>query len=273
MTRLFVLSLALLPIACFKADDIGAEELGESGTEPTSSTESGGNESPTSTSESTEAADDPSTGASETSSEPYCGNGEIEPGETCDADNVGGMTCASFNHEKGEIICNTDCTLNIDGCYTCGDGSLDGLEICDGANLGNQTCISLGFMAGPLACSADCLVFETGACVPFPNCGNGQFDPGLEACEGDQLDGQTCESQGFPAGGTLACGPGCLFDTSGCAQCGNSMIEGNEACDGFDFGGLECWDIGPFDGGFLSCNPDCTLDTTDCCIGQNCQQW
>ena len=45
-------------------------------------------------------------------------------------------------------------------------------------------------------------------------CGNGSIDVG-EDCEQANLDGETCTTQGF-AGGGLACGAGCAFDTSGC---------------------------------------------------------
>ena len=38
-------------------------------------------------------------------------------------------------------------------------------------------------------------------------CGNGDLDSG-ERCDGSNLDGETCISQGF-TGGILACGAGC----------------------------------------------------------------
>jgi hypothetical protein len=50
--------------------------------------------------------------------------------------------------------------------------------------------------------------------LPSLTCGNGTVDPG-EQCDLHALNGQTCALQGF-AGGTLACAPGCVFDTSGC---------------------------------------------------------
>ena len=46
-------------------------------------------------------------------------------------------------------------------------------------------------------------------------CGNATVDAG-EDCDQDNLGGETCVTQGF-AGGTLACGPGCHFNTSGCS--------------------------------------------------------
>lgn len=45
-------------------------------------------------------------------------------------------------------------------------------------------------------------------------CGDGAIDSG-EACDQSQLGGETCQSQGFAAG-ELACGAGCVFDTSSC---------------------------------------------------------
>jgi hypothetical protein len=62
--------------------------------------------------------------------------------------------------------------------------------------------------------------------VPIPICGNGTLDPG-EVCDGAELDGETCVSQGFDAG-TLACNPSCTgYDTSACRfyQCGNDYCE------------------------------------------------
>ncbi len=50
-------------------------------------------------------------------------------------------------------------------------------------------------------------------------CGDGTVDAG-EECDASALGGATCQSEGF-ASGTLACGPGCTFDTSGCG-CGPS---------------------------------------------------
>jgi len=57
-------------------------------------------------------------------------------------------------------------------------------------------------------------------------CGNGRRECS-ELCDGGDLDGETCKSQGFDAG-TLACNGSCSgFDTSGCRfyACGNSICE------------------------------------------------
>jgi hypothetical protein len=59
----------------------------------------------------------------------------------------------------------------------------------------------------------DLAVLMSGAIVPV--CGNGVIEGG-EVCEFNNLNGQTCQSQGF-VGGQLSCKVGtCVFDTSGC---------------------------------------------------------
>lgn len=47
-------------------------------------------------------------------------------------------------------------------------------------------------------------------------CGNGQLEPG-EQCDGSNLNQQTCELQGYPAGGQLKCSNECKFDFSACS--------------------------------------------------------
>jgi hypothetical protein len=47
-------------------------------------------------------------------------------------------------------------------------------------------------------------------------CGNGLLDPN-EDCDLGELGGQICEDVGFSFG-TLSCGAGCTFDTSGCTN-------------------------------------------------------
>jgi hypothetical protein len=60
--------------------------------------------------------------------------------------------------------------------------------------------------------SGDLAVLLSGGSVSV--CGDGVIEAG-EQCDFNNLNGKTCQTQGF-AGGTLTCGPGCAFDTSGC---------------------------------------------------------
>lgn len=100
--------------------------------------------------------------------------------------------------------------------------------------------------------------------VTSPECGNGNVEFG-EACDMDDLDGETCATQGF-GGGTLACDASCNLDASGCDTCGNNVVEGADECDGISLGSMNCQDLG-FDGGSLDCAADCTYDTDECANG------
>lgn len=62
----------------------------------------------------------------------------------------------------------------------------------------------------------------SGGTLPATDCGDGIVDLG-EDCDAGDLGGQTCTSQGFD-NGTLACAPGCTFDTT---QCHSTRFEDN----------------------------------------------
>ncbi|MCX4243706.1 hypothetical protein [Paraliomyxa miuraensis] len=100
---------------------------------------------------------------------------------------------------------------------------------------------------------------------PGPVCGNDVIEAD-EPCDGTDLGGATCVSEGFD-GGSLACADDCSgLDTSGCsaAVCGNATLEGSELCDGAELGGATCLSEG-FDGGTLACANDCSSFDTDEC--------
>ncbi|MEM6990606.1 MAG: hypothetical protein AAF721_08920 [Myxococcota bacterium] len=146
--------------------------------------------------------------------EPQCGDGVAEGEEACDGADLGDATCLSEGFAGGALQCGSDCTLDTTNCDLCGNGAIDTGEECDGENLGGvSTCadVGLGEDDEPLACSREC-VLDYGSCS---SCGNGIVMP-PEACEAGDLAGETCQSQGFDAG-QLACGRGCIFDTTGCS--------------------------------------------------------
>jgi hypothetical protein len=77
-------------------------------------------------------------------------------------------------------------------------------------------------------------VVDSCAFCPAQQTGGIDFDAGVdggsgcyvevEACDGTDLGGNTCESLGF-AGGTLGCSKGCAFDPTQCAECtGDSAL-------------------------------------------------
>lgn len=98
--------------------------------------------------------------------------------------------------------------------------------------------------------------------VENPQCGNGIVELG-EDCDGDDLAGQSCFSQG-QGGGALGCTPSCDFDFTSCGDaCGNALLEAGETCDLTELGGQNCTDFG-FAGGALDCGPGCDVDTSQC---------
>jgi MYXO-CTERM domain-containing protein len=107
-----------------------------------------------------------------------------------------------------------DCVLDPD---TCNGKQIDPGEQCDGAELGGATCQSLGYDGGTLACNNTCQ-FDLSGCTepPVTKCDGMALEPG-EQCDGADLGGASCMSQGFD-GGTLLCTDTCMFDTSKCTN-------------------------------------------------------
>lgn len=98
-------------------------------------------------------------------------------------------------------------------------------------------------------------------------CGNNVRES-PEACDGNDLNLQTCPSQGF-SGGTLTCLPDCSgYNTSACFinNCGNGNIDPGETCDTNNLNGASCPSLG-FAGGSLACNPSCLSYNTSSCTG------
>ena len=154
--------------------------------------------------ESTHTSDAPS-GLCHVNAFPYPGNGcDTDAGYYCDTTN-GSSGSPVIARDNGQVVA----LHHFGGCLNSG-GRSDRIV----ALLGSQ----LGTCAGG----------------PGGLCGNGVIDPG-EDCDGADLGGQTCQSQGFGSG-TLACGPGCSFDTSGCvalcAPSGSTCTTNGQCCSG-----------------------------------------
>ncbi|MCY1010889.1 hypothetical protein OV079_36055 [Nannocystis pusilla] len=80
-------------------------------------------------------------------------------------------------------------------------------------------------------------------------CGDGILDPG-ELCDGDQIGGESCESQGFD-GGELGCLDSCEFDTQNCSACGDGKVDAGEGCDD---GNVDAGD---------GCDAECQVEACD----------
>jgi len=99
-------------------------------------------------------------------------------------------------------------------------------------------------------------------------CGNGSKAP-TETCDGADLGGASCGTQGFFSG-TLSCNANCQgFNTAACTNCGNGAINGGEVCDGANLNGPRCASQG-FGGGTLSCNAGCASFNTASCNSGDC---
>lgn len=97
-----------------------------------------------------------------------------------------------------------------------------------------------------------------------PGCGDGVLATN-EACEGFELRGETCATQGFSSG-QLRCTNACTLDTSACVRCGNDTVEEGEVCDGTDLAGGTCASLlGSGYSGTVSCAEDCRGHVTDAC--------
>lgn len=200
-----------------------------------------------------------------------CGDGVITSPEDCEpatattkAD-LGGATCTDLGWDGGNLDCNASCRFNETGCYACGDAQKNGIEQCDGADFGGKGCGDFDaitgepFTSGSLSCSGDCKI-DTSNCM---RCGDGVVT-GSEVCDEGELNGETCETQGF-SDGLLTCGATCKsYDVSACTLCGDGDVEGDEQCDSQNLNGATCQSLGFAGGGSLSCSGSCTFNTSGC---------
>jgi cysteine-rich repeat protein len=188
---------------------VGPPTGGASETDATSSATTGD-----ATADPTETTDQPGTTGT-TDPAPYCGDGEIDAGETCDDGNA---TPADG--------CEPDCTPTPPP-PTCGDGEVDDGEECDDANDSEHD-----------ACLSNCFAAR---------CGDGIVHDGVEECDdGDAEDADDCLStclaarcgDGLVHAGVEECDDANDLDTDACtstcaaAECGDGLVhQGVEECD------------------------------------------
>ena len=179
-----------------------------------------------------------------------------------DDDNAGSKGNPCYPNDTCDVGLECVAGFCIDLNDTCGDGTCapwESAETC-GADCSDTVCGDGVCEEGEsiTTCPDDC---------PDPeNCGNGTIDP-LELCDGAELDGETCDTQGFD-GGDLACSADCTtFDTSGCntITCGDALTEGSEVCDGSDLAGETCDSAAGLPDGQLQCAGTCdAFDVSGC---------
>jgi len=171
-----------------------------------------------------------------------CGDGVIDAGEACDGANLNGQSCQSLGYTGGVLACSAGCTFDTTACTGCPDADLDGhtSSACGGADCDDTR--SNVFPGAAEVCDGrdnDCdgVVDEGGACG---TCGDGILQGG-EACDGANLNGQSCQSLGY-TGGVLGCSAGCTFDTTACTGCADAD---GDTFPGSGCGGTDCDDANP----------------------------
>ncbi len=203
---------------------------------------------------------------------PKCGNGFVDPGESCDGANLNGVTCVSLFGQgaTGVPVCNSLCNgFGAGSCRYCGDGTIDPGEVCDGTVPEILTCetfMGKGY-TGTVKCNNDCTI-STELCKEPARCGNGILDAN-EECDGNEyLSGKnTCVKYDSKyITGTLSC-TNCEVNTKNCVlKCGNGLVDSGEVCDGNNFNGKTCESLlGKGSTGELKCSADC-----DEIIKENC---
>lgn len=60
-----------------------------------------------------------------------CGNANLEPGEICDGDELGGQTCADAGYAAGTLACTPTCTLETSMCQSNSPVAVNELEAID----------------------------------------------------------------------------------------------------------------------------------------------
>ncbi|MBL7057814.1 carboxypeptidase regulatory-like domain-containing protein, partial [Patescibacteria group bacterium] len=192
-----------------------------------------------------------------------CGDGIMQASnsEVCDgADGLDGQSCLGVNNN---VLCDSTCSAmycsNGGVVYAgmCGDAVRQGPEICESGE--TSVCNTLTDYAGTKLCAAGCAAWSN-ECTSALFCGdrivngteqceapgngtgpNNQYactncrwtggycgdsvGQGAEICDGSDLKGGTCASQGFKMG-TLACNSDCkTFNTSACIN--TATLTGN----------------------------------------------
>jgi hypothetical protein len=174
---------------------------------------------------------------------PVCGNGLIEGTEVCDLLNLNGQTCSGAGHDGGTLTCSALCQLDSNSC-------------CDHSCTGDTQCIGTTKQTCQDSNNDGCNEWvNTGTCPPNPVCGNGNIE-GTEVCDASNMNGHTCESEGYD-GGTATCTGSCTVNSGAC--CNDSCTSGTQCendieqtCQDGDNDGCNEWvNTG-------SCAPTCT---------------
>ncbi|MBC8071531.1 MAG: hypothetical protein IAG13_24600 [Deltaproteobacteria bacterium] len=160
-----------------------------------------------------------------------CGNGVVDDvAETCDGFDLLGQSCGTLGFDYGALHCADDCALDSSACADYeGDCCTDNGDESPGCE--ELGCAAIVCDALPECCADswadDCAELASTACaVCNPDaCGNNLIDGMDETCDGIDLAGEDCATQGY-AFGELACTDECAFGLGSCNDVG-ACIEQN----------------------------------------------
>ncbi len=202
-----------------------------------------------------------------------CGNGVVEPGETCDPPASCPSSCSDGNPCTANVLtgnavnCDVACTYPAISACVGGDGCCP-----SGCNANNDA-----------ECSPVCgnLVVESGETCDPPGACPTACDDGLP-CTTDYVSGSaaactaTCATAPVTAcdDGDLCCPSDCnmLTDDDCSANCGNGVVEPGETCDPPASCPSSCADGNPctadsITGSAVNCNAACSNVTITTCVG------
>jgi hypothetical protein len=128
---------------------------------------------------------------------PDCGNGVIDPGETCDGNDFGGATCMTFGYDQGTLSC-VACAIDVSTCSNFpqpGAGQLYSHCLTADNCPGLDGCVTVSMDGGDPYdgfctnfCSGDSQCFANTGGTAVPQC-NSEASP---YCELDCSGGKTC---------------------------------------------------------------------------------
>jgi hypothetical protein len=144
-----------------------------------------------------------------------CGNGAIDPGESCDGANLNGQTCVSLGFAGGGVLtCTAGCGFDTSGCI--GGGGGDCCAAHAGTGCDDATCEATICAADPFCCDTQWDDICANAAIASPACqGVGGSCPGGGG-------GFACQDQdlGSAMGAAVASGNTALSDNDLNPSCG-----------------------------------------------------
>ena len=177
-----------------------------------------------------------------------CGNGRLDPGESCDDGNRTGLDgcSAACTLEPGSVCPEPGAPCDITP--YCGDGRVESSEQCDdGINNGSyghcSSSCTVGSYCGDGIVQAEYEQCDLGIndgryggcnsdCTVGPYCGDGIVQAEYEQCDdGNTVNGDGCSDTCQVEPCWAACGCNSNVPCTQVAICGNGKLEGAESCD------------------------------------------